>query len=349
MDKKRINKIKILKQKQRHKQRQKQMQIVNVNIHKPTRKPREGPKKNVSTPQYNYTSQNDSLVPQIFNKQESLQKTLSEQINKSLEEKLNKIISTQPTPTQLIHPTQQEIRQIRTAQFEHNKPNNITNISPPIDFFISPTNDLKPDMQPNYNYERSPIKPNIEFQTRPNLYKSEPETLQTIIQKPRTNIKKDGIDENSNIYIPKEKKLNDNDNDLIISENTIPFVPSIFNQQPDINNLQLVLYKKNNLVPETDLIDTNEENKKLKKKKYDAKLYKKNKEKEIETLESQINSINNEITILIQKRQNSKSDKNKIKISNNIIEKQNNKQIVTDKLTKLNNEYNKLTEQDIII
>ena len=38
MLKKRINKIKT-----KQKQRQKQMQIVNVNIHKPTRRPREGP------------------------------------------------------------------------------------------------------------------------------------------------------------------------------------------------------------------------------------------------------------------------------------------------------------------
>ena len=55
MLKKRINKIKT-----KQKQRQKQMQIVNVNIHKPTRRPREGPpqpKKNVlPTPQYIYTS-----------------------------------------------------------------------------------------------------------------------------------------------------------------------------------------------------------------------------------------------------------------------------------------------------
>ena len=128
MDKKRINKIKILKQKHKQTQRQKQMQIVNVNIHKPTRKTKEGPpqpKKNVlSTPQYIYTSQNDSLVPQIFNKQ-GQQESLSEQINKSLEEKLNKIvsqynISTQPTPDQPIHPTKQEIRQIRTAIQKHN-------------------------------------------------------------------------------------------------------------------------------------------------------------------------------------------------------------------------------------
>ena len=72
MLKKRINKIKT-KQKQR--QKQKQMQIVNVNIHKRARRPREAPsqpRKNVQqlpTPQYIYTSQTDSLVPQMFNKE----------------------------------------------------------------------------------------------------------------------------------------------------------------------------------------------------------------------------------------------------------------------------------------
>ena len=42
-----------------------------------------------------YTSQTDSLVPQMFNKQgqQESMPTLSEQINKSLEEKLNKIAS----------------------------------------------------------------------------------------------------------------------------------------------------------------------------------------------------------------------------------------------------------------
>ena len=108
MLKKRINKIKT-----KQKQRQKQMQIVNVNIHKPTRRPREGPtqRRNVQqlpAPQYIYTSQTDSLVPQMFNKQgqQESMPTLSEQINKSLEEKLNKIASqynismTKPTHNQ---------------------------------------------------------------------------------------------------------------------------------------------------------------------------------------------------------------------------------------------------------
>ena len=143
MLKKRINKIKT-----KQKQRQKQMQIVNVNIHKPTRRAREGPtqRKNVQqlpTPQDIYTSQTDSLVPQMFNKQgqQESMPTLSEQINKSLEEKLNKIASqyskpttqpTQPTqPTQSKQPTQQEIRQTRTLKFG-NKPINKNIINNPI-------------------------------------------------------------------------------------------------------------------------------------------------------------------------------------------------------------------------
>ena len=68
MFKKRINKI---KSKQKQKQKQKQSQVVNVHIHKSTRKPREGPsqpKRSVlPTPQYIYTSQTDSLIPQMFN------------------------------------------------------------------------------------------------------------------------------------------------------------------------------------------------------------------------------------------------------------------------------------------
>ncbi len=233
MLKKRINKIKI-----KTKQKQKQMQIVNVNIHKPTRKQREGlhqPKRNVlPTPQYLYTSQTDNLVPQIFNKQGN-QTTLNEQINKSIEETLNKIVSKYNILTQ---PTQEEVRQIRTSNFSINNNNNdVTNTSPPIDFLISPSNDLKPDIQPDYYYEKSSIKPIRKQREGPTIYKSEPETIKTIIQKPRTNIKKDVIHDDSNIYIPKEKTLNNNDNDLIISENTIPF---IFNQQPISDNFLTV-------------------------------------------------------------------------------------------------------------
>ena len=89
MSKKKINKIKT-----KQKQRQKQMQIVNVNIHKPSRKPREGPsqpRRNIlSTPQYIYTSQTDNLVPQMFNKEAKRENapTLAEQINKVLDEKI---------------------------------------------------------------------------------------------------------------------------------------------------------------------------------------------------------------------------------------------------------------------
>lgn len=183
MLKKRINKIKT-----KQKQRQKQMQIVNVNIHKPTRRPREGPpqpRRNVQqlpTPQYIYTSQTDSLVPQMFNKegkQESMP-TLSEQINKSLEEKLNKIASqyniSMNKPTQ---PTQQEVRQTRTTQFGNkpfvrnvlfNKPNKTTETKKPITYtniFNEPIQDAP---LTNIQYEK-PIE------NAPILSKQEPETI----------------------------------------------------------------------------------------------------------------------------------------------------------------------------
>ena len=72
MSKKRINKIK-----SKQKQKQKQMQILNINIHKPTRRPRETPSQRevrrnlqqLPTPQYIYTSQTDSLVLHMFNKE----------------------------------------------------------------------------------------------------------------------------------------------------------------------------------------------------------------------------------------------------------------------------------------
>lgn len=118
MSKKRINKTKI-----KQKQKQKQMQIVNVNIHKPTRKPREGPtqRRNVQqlpTPQYIYTSQVDSLVPQMFNKEGKQQSipTLSEQINKSLDEKINKLVSQYTKPA--TQPTQEEVRKTRTESYK---------------------------------------------------------------------------------------------------------------------------------------------------------------------------------------------------------------------------------------
>lgn len=125
MSKKRINKIK-----SKQKQKQKQMQIVNVNIHKPTRRPREAPsqpRRNVQqlpTPQYIYTSQIDSLVPQMFNKegkQENIP-TLTEQINKTFDEKINKLVSQYGKPPQPAQPTQEEVRQTRTTKFERNVP-----------------------------------------------------------------------------------------------------------------------------------------------------------------------------------------------------------------------------------
>ena len=115
MLKKRINKIKT-----KQKQRQKQMQIVNVNIHKPTRRPRETAsqrevRRNVQqlpTPQYIYTSQTDSLVPQMFNKegkQENIP-TLTEQINKTFDEKINKLVSQYGKPPQPTQPTQYDTK-----------------------------------------------------------------------------------------------------------------------------------------------------------------------------------------------------------------------------------------------
>ena len=187
MLKKRINKIKT-----KQKQRQKQMQIVNVNIHKPTRRPREGPtqRKNVQqlpTPQYIYTSQTDSLVPQMFNKQgqQESMPTLSEQINKSLEEKLNKIASQYNISTQPTQPTQQEVRQTRTSQFGNkpfvrnvlfNKPNKTTETKKPITYtnvFNDPIKDtLLTNVQNDPPVENQPI-----------LVKSEPVNIYNTVAK----------------------------------------------------------------------------------------------------------------------------------------------------------------------
>ena len=121
MSKKKINKIKT-----KQKQKQTQTQIVNVNIHKPSRKPREGPsqpKRNIlPNPQYIYTSQTDNLVPQMFNKEgkQEAMPTLTEQINKSLDEKINKLVSqyTKPAATQQpTQPTQPDVRQTRISKF----------------------------------------------------------------------------------------------------------------------------------------------------------------------------------------------------------------------------------------
>lgn len=118
MLKKKINKIKT-----KQKQRQKQMQIVNVNIHKPTRKSRETqPRRNIQqlpTPQYIYTSQTDSLIPQMFNKEGKQQNipTLSEQINQSLDEKINKLVSQYTKPKE---PTQEQVRTTRAQEYKPN-------------------------------------------------------------------------------------------------------------------------------------------------------------------------------------------------------------------------------------
>ena len=111
MFKKKINKIKI-----KQKQRQKKMRIVNVNIHKPSRKPREGPRevrRNIlPTPQYIYTSQTDNLVPQMFNKESKQENipTLTEQINKTFDEKIDEIKTIKSAPTfyeaKLLNPSQ---------------------------------------------------------------------------------------------------------------------------------------------------------------------------------------------------------------------------------------------------
>ena len=186
MLKKRINKIKT-----KQKQRQKQMQIANVNIHKSTRRPREGPtqKRNVQqlpAPQYIYTSQTDSLVPQMFNKQgqQESMPTLSEQINKSLEEKLNKIAS--QYNISMTKPTQQEVRQTRASKFERNKPfernvlfnkpNKTTETKKPIiytNIFNDPIKDT-----PLTNVQNDPP-----IENQPILVKSEPVNIYNTVAK----------------------------------------------------------------------------------------------------------------------------------------------------------------------
>lgn len=171
MLKKRINKIKT-----KQKQRQKQMQIVNVNIHKPTRRPREGPsqpKRNVlPTPQYIYTSQTDSLVPQMFNKEGKQQNipTLSEQINLALDEKVNKLVSQYSKPA--AQPTQQEVRQTRTETYKPNKQKMIKEYT---------MNKLKQEAPIKFKSESDVPLTNIQYENpvenAPILSKQEPETI----------------------------------------------------------------------------------------------------------------------------------------------------------------------------
>ena len=207
MSKKKINKIKT-----KQKQKQKQSQSVIVNIHKSTRtrKPtnNETPRKNVQqlpTPQYIYTSQTDNLVPQMFNKQ-GQQETLAEQINKTLDEKINKLVSQYTTnPTQPTQPTQQKIREIRSEQY--NKPNIRKTISEygknkPFDrnksfdrnkLFNDTSSKPKEKVYTNIFNDPSPIPPlgNIQIPitvvNEPILVKSEPETIQSIINKKPNN------------------------------------------------------------------------------------------------------------------------------------------------------------------
>ena len=183
MSKKKINKIKT-----KQKQRQKQMQIVNVNIHKPSRKPREGPsqpRRNIlPTPQYIYTSQTDNLVPQMFNKEgkQEAMPTLTEQINKSLDEKINKLVSqyTKPAATQ---PSQQDVRTIRTEQY-NNKPN--------IREKISEYGKNKPKKEAPIIFKQQPDTPLTNVQNElpitnePILVKSGPVNIYNTIAKSRT-------------------------------------------------------------------------------------------------------------------------------------------------------------------
>ena len=179
MLKKRINKIKT-----KQKQRQKQMQIVNVNIHKPTRRPRQGPpppKRNVQqlpTPQYIYTSQTDNLVPQMFNKEGKQQNipTLSEQINLALDEKVNKLVSQYSKPA--IQPTQQEVRQTRTETYKPNKQK-----------MIKEYIENKPKQEESLIFKTENDAPltNIQYEkpieNEPILIKQEPETIASIYKK----------------------------------------------------------------------------------------------------------------------------------------------------------------------
>lgn len=174
MSKKKINKTKL---KQKQKQKQKQTQIVNVNIHKPTRKrttqqPTQRNVQQLPTPQYIYTSQTDNLVPQIFNKQ-GQQETLAEQINKTLDEKINTLVSQYTSKPKIPQPTQQEIRETRTTQYN------------------------KPDIKKAIS-EYGKNKPK---QEAPKIFNNEP-------QPPLSNIQQDQPDEKAT---PKYFKLNEPD------------------------------------------------------------------------------------------------------------------------------------------
>jgi len=176
MSKKKINKIKT-----KQKQKQKQTQIVNVNIHKPTRKPREGPsqpKKNIlPTPQYIYTSQTDNLVPQMFNKEGKQQNipTLAEQINKALDEKVNKLVSQYSKPA--TQPTQQEVRQTRTETYK-NKQKMIK------DYTMNKSKQEAPKVfQAETDAPLTNTQYEIPVENEPILIKQEPETISSIYKK----------------------------------------------------------------------------------------------------------------------------------------------------------------------
>jgi len=181
MLKKRINKIKT---KQKPRQKQKQMQIVNVNIHKPTRRPKEGstqPKRNVQqlpTPQYIYTSQTDSLVPQMFNKEGKQQNipTLSEQINKALDEKVNKLVSQYSKPA--TQPTQQEVRQTRTETYKPNKQKMIKEYT-----MNKPKQEAPKVFQAEIDAPLTNIQYENPVENEPILSKQEPETISSIYKK----------------------------------------------------------------------------------------------------------------------------------------------------------------------
>ena len=110
------------KSKQKQKQKQKQTQIVNVNIHKPSRKTiyKRKEKTDISniqqlpTPQYIYTSQVDSLMPQRFNKQGGREE--EDDLMSKLKQLAKQYIDDKPKDI-----TKENVRQTRTTKFD-NKP-----------------------------------------------------------------------------------------------------------------------------------------------------------------------------------------------------------------------------------
>ena len=135
----------------------------------------------------------------MFNKEGKRENplTLAEQINKVLDEKIK----------QSNKPTQETIKNILIKKED---------ITPPTENFISPLEDLQLQyIQPKQEHDYEPIPPKLYNPITPKLYKSEPETLSTIMKRPR--ISKERINDDLIIYKPKKNQNNNTNNNMICS------------------------------------------------------------------------------------------------------------------------------------